>query len=86
MSEALISSRPLQQDAEAVQTDCRIVNLLRVASSPVADDRQKQQALAALNNFRNDARVETFFVVRAEQERREQLRQRALNLKNRPIK
>lgn len=73
-------------DGASLQRDCNIVNLLRVALSPVTDDRARTQAVKSLSNFRDDERVEQFFTDRAEQERRALLRQRALNLKKRPIK
>ena len=80
------NSGPLQQDADAVRIECAIVGLLRVAASSVPDVVTKQRAVKSLEQHRGDSRVQQFFIEYAEQARRAQLRQRALNLKNRPIK
>ena len=63
-----------------------IPNLLRVAKNPAICILQRDAAVTALEKLQADERVAMFFAHRAERERLYQLRQRALNLKNRPIK
>jgi hypothetical protein len=63
-----------------------ITNLLRVVNNPQNCTVSVQSALAALEQHRDDERVAKFFADKAERERLEQLRQRALKLKKRLIK
>ncbi len=63
-----------------------IPNLLRIARNPEACSVQRRDAFASLERHRDDERVATFFADIEERERIAQLRQRANNLKKRPIK
>ena len=63
-----------------------IPNLLRIARNPEACSVQRTNAFRSLERHRSDERVSEFFAAIAERERVAQLRQRALNLKKRPIK
>lgn len=63
-----------------------ITNLLRIVSNPEACPDHRNRAIASLEQHRSDERVAEFFAAIAEKKRIAQLRQRALNLKKRPIR